>query len=228
MPVPTERLPRRLAALVLATQCATAFAQPPWPSAEDIARARRETPFPTTEQLRAQAIPRPPVIEAAQPGLDLEALARDGARVRETATAPTRTIRLRIFVTLALPKATLQRLAEQAERTGAVLVLRGLKANSMRQTVAAVQAIVGERRVGWLIDPEAFTRHGVSHAPTFVLSLSGATDTTPCNSAACTSDPKVLTLAGDVSLDYALEVIQRRRPDATAVIAPLLQRLRGS
>ncbi|MBK8324892.1 MAG: hypothetical protein IPL06_20030, partial [Betaproteobacteria bacterium] len=99
---------------------------PTWPTAEDIARARRETPFPSAEQLRSQAIPRPPLIEGSKPGLDIEALARDGTGVRQTGTTPKRDIPLRIFVTLALPKATLRLLAEQTERSGAVLVLRGL------------------------------------------------------------------------------------------------------
>ena len=201
---------------------------PVWPTAEDIARAQRETPLPSAEQLRSQAIPRPPVIEGAKPGLDVEALARAGAGVRQTATTPKREIPLRIFATLALPKATLRLLAEQAERSGAVLVLRGLKANSMRQTVAAVQEIVGERRAGWLIDPESFTRYGISHAPTFVLSMSGSRDPNPCTSAACNPETRFLAIAGDVSLDYALETIARRRPEVADTVAPLLKRLRGS
>ena len=201
---------------------------PVWPTAEDIARAQRETPFPSAAQLRAQAIPRPPMIEGSKPSLDIEALARDGAGVRQTATTPRRDIPLRIFVTLALPKATLRLLIEQAERSGAVLVLRGLKANSMRQTVAAVQEIVGERRVGWLIDPESFTRYGVTHAPTFVLSMNGSGDPSPCTSATCTPETRFLAISGDVSLDYALEVVARRRPEVADIVAPLLRRLRGS
>ncbi|MBE7524481.1 MAG: hypothetical protein HS109_19170 [Burkholderiales bacterium] len=70
-----------------------------------------------------------------------------------------------------MPRASLQLLTDQAARSGAVLVLRGLKANSMRETLAAVSSLIGERQVAWVIDPEAFARYRIERAPTFVLSL---------------------------------------------------------
>jgi conjugal transfer pilus assembly protein TrbC len=36
-----------------------------------------------------------------------------------------------VFISFSLPKETLQRIVSQAEKSGAVLVLRGLKGNSL-------------------------------------------------------------------------------------------------
>jgi hypothetical protein len=37
-----------------------------------------------------------------------------------------------------------------------------------------------------------------------------------------------VSVSGDVSLDYALEAILRRRPEAALLAEPILKRLRGS
>ena len=136
---------------------------------------------------------------------------------------------LRIFITLDMPRASLQLLTDQAARAGAVLVLRGLKSQSMRQTVAVVQELIGKRRVAWVIDPEAFTRFAVRQAPTFVLTLNDAANDAQrgCN-AGCATPASFVSVAGDVSLDYALETIQRRQPEAAPRAEPLLKRLRAS
>jgi conjugal transfer pilus assembly protein TrbC len=100
----------------------------------------------------------------------------------------------------------------------------------MRATLAAVRDLMGNRNVSWLIDPEAFTRFGVRHAPTFVLSLKDATsdDAQRSCTSGCVTTAAFVSVAGDVSLDYALETIMRRRPEATPRAEPLLKRLRGS
>ena len=131
---------------------------------------------------------------------------------------------LRIFVTLDMPQGSLRRLVDQAERAGAVLVLRGLKNQSMRQTVAAVSELLGQRKAGWVIDPEAFERHGVEAAPTFLLTT--GEDAPPCSATTCTVPRPFISVSGDVSLDYALEHMVRRHPGAAAVAGPYLSRLR--
>jgi conjugal transfer pilus assembly protein TrbC len=128
-----------------------------------------------------------------------------------------------------MPQASLQLLTDQAARAGAVLVLRGLKAQSMRQTVAVVQELIGTRRVAWVIDPEAFTRFAVRQAPTFVLTLTdAANDAHGSCRAGCATPASFVSVTGDVSLDYALETIQRRQPQAAPRAEPLLKRLRAS
>ena len=132
---------------------------------------------------------------------------------------------LRIFVTLDMPQGSLRRLVDQAERAGAVLVLRGLKNQSMRQTVAAVSDLLGQRKAGWVIDPEAFERHGVEAAPTFLLTT--GEDAPPCSATTCTVPRPFVSVSGDVSLDYALEHMARRHPGTAAVAGPYLSRLRS-
>ena len=117
----------------------------------------------------------------------------------------------------------------QAERAQATLVLRGLKNDSMKQTLETVQALIGERKVNWQIDPEAFVRYGVRHAPTFVLLTDSAANagSGTCG-ASCNSAPAFYSVAGDVSLAYALDALARRYPGAQPAAAPFLQRLQVS
>jgi conjugal transfer pilus assembly protein TrbC len=106
-------------------------------------------------------------------------------------------------------------------------VLRGLKANSMRETLAAVSSLIGERQVAWVIDPEAFARHRIERAPTFVLSLDDRGDTATSCGTDCSTPPAFVSVSGDVSLDHALDTLARQRPEARPLVAPLLARLKG-
>ncbi len=237
MPAPTDRIRHAIGLLIAALAPALALAQAPhWPSAADRERALKARPFPSIERLESQAVPRPPEappVRQGPPGsgTDVEAMARSAAALPQSLAAPmAEASPLRIFVTLAMPEASLRQLVDQASRAGAVLVLRGLKDQSMRQTLATVRDLIGDRPVGWLVDPQAFERFAVRQAPTFVLDLN---EPGPAGAElACESGRPMpeafVSVAGDVSLDYALEAILRRRPEAAARIDPLLKRLRGS
>ena len=112
----------------------------------------------------------------------------------------------------------------------------------MSKTLAAVGELIETRRVSWVIDPDAFTRFQVSSAPTFVLTLAdepvaGAPAFGPvpelprCRGNSCTSpalEASYLSISGDVSLDYALDAIVRRNPEAAPRASAILQRLRKS
>lgn len=144
-----------------------------------------------------------------------------------TADAQSASPALRIFVTLAMPAQSLKLLVAQAERAKATLVLRGLKADSMKQTLEAVQVLIGTRKVSWNIDPEAYARYSVRHAPMFVLTKEPdvqASSPVACG-ASCTTASTFYSVAGDVSLDYALDTLVRRYPEARPHAAPFLQRL---
>lgn len=233
-----------------------AIAQPapqtPWPGPQDMARTLQQRALPTPEQLATQ--PRRAVPNLAPAGtpaaagsaLDIATLARQGAALSTPPGPHTGASVLKVFITLEMPRASLQRLVDQAERTGATLVLRGLQSQSMRKTLAAVSALIGERRVSWILDPDAFLRFHVHAAPTFVLMLStsarpagavadtsknAGTQTPPpsCSATGCTAparEAEYLSVSGDVSLDYALEAMVRRSIEATPIAGPLLQRLR--
>jgi conjugal transfer pilus assembly protein TrbC len=232
VPARTDRFALAATACVLGLLAsASAHAQTPrWPDAADIERAQQAHPFPSPDRLGVQPAPPPPrmTLPAAQPPTDIEALARAGARLGQAAATASAPVPLRIFVTLEMPRASLQLLADQAARSGAVLVLRGLKANSMRETLAAVSGLIGDRQVAWVIDPEAFARYRVERAPTFVLSLDDRGDTATSCGSDCRTPAAFASVSGDVSLDHALEILARQRPDAGALVAPMLNRLRGS
>ena len=239
---------------------------PRWPGLDDMTRALKAQPLPTPERLATKPPREMPRIAPVAPDtantpsaatIDIAAMARQGAALGTPPPAANGTSALRIFITLDMPRASLQRLVDQAERSAATLVLRGLKSQSMRQTLAAVGALIQSRRVSWVIDPDAFTRFSVSAAPTFVLALAdeptagtpgdgtvpdlprcggnggngGNGESGGSGGTGCTTPAApaaYLSISGDVSLDYALDAMLRRSPVAVPGISAILQRLRKS
>ena len=216
--------------MALCAALAAHAAEPAWPSKETIDHIRETYPFPDAKALGRTPTASPPKIDPRVAGADIEALVRQFAGATPSTTAQSPQPALRIFVTLDMPAASLRGLADQAARSGATLVLRGLKDNSMRATLAGVQSLIGERTVAWQIDPLAFTRYAVERAPTFILLTGSAGGTS--TQAACTLDCRApsafVAVAGDVSLDYALEAMVRQVPSAKPQALPYLARLKGA
>lgn len=214
----------------------------------DIERARRETPTVTEQDIEAarQKYARPgetglrssplnsPNLEALpQPAtpvpVDLEALARGYAGQSDAMTRAqglTAGPGLFIFVSLTMPRATLQGLVDQAARAKATIVIRGFANGSLRDTVAQVQGLIGNRQVAIQIDPQAFDRFAVVKVPSFVLVRDGTRPVT-CASGSCAPADSFLRSTGDVSLDYALEHMQRLAPGFSPAADIFLKRLRG-
>lgn len=238
-------------ARVLALAFATGQAQaqnPPVVTDADIERARRDTPtvteqdieaarrkyaLPSDAELRVAPVPSGPDIDALpQPAtrtpIDLEALARgyasqtNGLNGTDLRPGPA----LLIFISLSMPEPTLQRLVEQAARARATVLIRGLINGSLRDTVARVQALIGNRLVAVQIDPRAFDRYAISRVPSFVLTRDG-TPSAACASGRCAPSESYLRTSGDVSLDYALEFMQRSAPRFAPDAALFLRRLKG-
>ena len=249
MPARIDRLLRALIAAMFAVVAPVlvpmlALAQTPhWPSAADMERALKERPFPKIGQIELPVVPKPPQLVSPAGEVDIDAVARAGTQLTNGIDADMQLGKLapkatqsplRIFVTLAMPKESLRQLIDQASRAGAALVLRGLEDQSMMRTLATVRDLIGDHQLAWQIDPQAFVRFDVKQAPTFVLELNeiGIAGTEPaCDASGSTklSGPHAfISVAGDVSLDYALEALLRRRPETAAQIDPLLKRLRGS
>lgn len=214
----------------------------------DIERTRRETPTVTEQDVelarQKYALPRnaghrsaplkSPNIEALpQPAtsvpVDLEALARGYAgqsdamtQAQGLATGPG----LFIFVSLTMPRATLQGLVDQAARAKAAIVIRGFANGSLRDTVAQVQGLIGKRQVAIQIDPLAFDRFAIAKVPSFVLVRDG-TRPVACASGSCAPADSFLRSTGDVSLEYALEHMQRAAPGFRPATELFLKRIRG-
>ena len=199
----------------------------------DIDAARRKYSMPGDAELRYAPVPIPNVEALPQPlsrtPIDLEALARGYAsqadamtQAQGLATGPG----LLVFVSLSMPRPTLQRLVGQAARAKASIVLRGFANGSLRDTVAQVQGLIGARQVAVQIDPLAFDRFAVTRVPTFVLVRDG-TRPVACASGSCAPADSFLRTSGDVSLDYALEHMRRSAPRFGPPADIFLKRIKG-
>ncbi len=199
---------------------------------QDIERAAQRHRMPTPAELGRVPLPAAPRLDAlpqplAQRPIDLGAIARGYEAMGKPepgAAAINREPTLLVFVSFSMPDATLSRLVDQAARARATLVLRGLVEDSLSKTVSRVQDLVGQRRVSFQIDPQAFDRFAVEATPTFVL-LKAAAVATPCAAGSCFAASGFVAVSGDVSIDYALEHFRQAAPsfsrDAGAVQATL-------
>lgn len=199
---------------------------------QDVQRARERNRAPTDAELRRVPVPAAPRIDAlpkpvTDAPLDLEALARgfDG-QTGKPALGPNAGPALLVFISFAMPEATLTRLVEQASRAQASLVLRGLVDGSLVRTVSRVQQLIGTRKVAVQIDPQAFDRYAVAKTPAFVLVRDG-TQGQPCTSGLCVPGDAFVMAAGDVSLDYALAFFQRSAPAFSKDASGFLKRLKS-
>ena len=203
-------------------------------SEQDIEQARQRHRMPSVADLEAAPAPARPNLDAlptpaVRAPIDLEALARGYAsqadamrQVEGLVSGPG----LLVFVSLSMPQPTLQRLIDQAARAQASIVLRGFADGSLRTTVAQVQRLIGDRQVAVQIDPQAFDRYAVTRVPTFVLVRDGARPVA-CAGGSCAPSEIFLRTSGDVSLDYALEYMQRSAPGFGPAADIFLKRIRG-
>jgi conjugal transfer pilus assembly protein TrbC len=138
---------------------------------------------------------------------------------RTRADAAPRAPVLLVFVSFSMPVESLLRLAHQAKRADGVLVFRGLAGATLREMVERVEPLA---RTGAAIqiNPDAFARIGVKTVPTFALM-----DSTSCADRSC--DTGVRRIAGDVTLDYALERLSRADDPIGGAAAARLNMLRG-
>lgn len=125
-----------------------------------------------------------------------------------------------VFVSFSMPHASLVRLAEQARRANAVLVFRGLAGATLREMVERLQPLA-RTGAAMQIDPEAFTRFGIEVVPTFVLATRG----TDCGERAC--EGQTHRVAGDVSLDHALDRLARAGDPLARAAETRLHQMRG-
>lgn len=217
--------------IILALAAVSAFpvaaAEPRWPTHDEIEAARSRPPTPLLKGIVPRTAPVVPNVQPQRPGLDIEGIARRYSANREAfESASPLEPQLRIFVTLAMPEASLKLLARQASQSQAAIVIRGLKGDSMTATVATVQRIIGELPVDWQIDPPAFARFSITRAPTFVLTAqsAGAIEPRGCTKG-CDTTHAFVSVSGDVSFDYALNAIVRAKPAFAADAQRFLSRL---
>ncbi len=188
-------------------------------------QARQDNPMPKARDLARQPISAMPNVTVSRQPIDVGAIAE---RYREM-TRPQQAqqgIDVLVFVSLSMPRETLRLLADQTSRAGGALVLRGLKKDSMMVTLKEVQEILDGQDVSWQIDPEAFRRFGIIHAPSFVVARQTEGCQGDCAKMAMPADSFV-KVAGDVSLDYALDAIGRGAGDWRDEVNARLVRMRA-
>lgn len=132
---------------------------------------------------------------------------------------------LMVFISFALPKETLQRIVLQSEKSGAVLVLRGLKGNSLTKMGEEIATLVGKRNVTALIHPPAFKLFNVTRVPSLVLSRSSQVSRPSADG--CAPAGSFVKVDGDVTQDYALDLIERQAPEWAMSAQSYASRLAG-
>jgi conjugal transfer pilus assembly protein TrbC len=117
---------------------------------------------------------------------------------------------LMVFVSFSMPKEALERIVLQSEKSGAVLVLRGLKGNSLTRMGEELASLVGKRNVTAIIHPPAFKQFKVTQVPALVLAR--PSQATKIGEDGCASPASFIKIDGDVTQDYALDIIERQAP----------------
>ena len=165
-----------------------------------------------------QATPRVPAA-TTRPGADPLAVAERYRQTQGTRDHSEAGPDLLVFVSFAMPGPSLERLAANAGKAGAVLVFRGPKDGSLRKTLAAFEPLA-KRGARAILDPEAFARHQVEAVPVYLLGQAGG-----CGEAvACT---EILRVTGDAGLDDVLERMARADHPLAGAAEARLARLRG-
>lgn len=202
---------------------------------QDIAEAARKHRMPSDAELARVPVPPAPRIDSlpqpqVQRKVDLGAIARGYESMGSSDSVPGgpgNQPTLLVFVSFSMPEPALARLVDQAARSGATLLLRGLVDGSLRETVIRSQRLIGRRQVGFQIDPQAFERFSVSATPTYVLLKEGAAPM-PCASGTCYPGSAFVSASGDVSIDYALEYFKRSSASFSKPAQTFLARLKGN
>ena len=131
-----------------------------------------------------------------------------------------------VFMSLSVPSPSWRAWAREAALAGAPLVLRGVAAEGIRATVAAVGDRLGPARAGVAIDPRLFRLFGIERVPAVAVVPGGVA---PCRSRGCAEDsaPPHDIVFGNTGLAAALAAIAKEGVHARGVAGRRLELLRG-
>lgn len=131
---------------------------------------------------------------------------------------------LMVFVSFSQPPASLQRIIEQSEKTGAHIVFRGFKGDTLTDMSKHIASLIGKHRVEVSVNPPAFTQFNVTHVPSLVIAQANSSEGLDNG---CAQAARYVKVTGDVGQDYALELIERSLPQWTAAAHFFNQRIGG-
>ena len=136
------------------------------------------------------------------------------------------TAEILVFTSLSVPAASWRQWARDAARTGAPLVLRGVGAGGLRETVKRIGERLGGAKADVAIDPRLFRLFGIERVPAVAVVPGGVP---PCASRGCADDPAPPhdLVTGNIGLAAALEAVADEGAVARAAARRHLERLRG-
>ena len=131
-----------------------------------------------------------------------------------------------VFASLSMPQASLSRLIRDTTQAGGVVVFRGFPQNSTKAFAEGLKRVVTDERqeAHIAIDPRLFRAFKVTAAPTFVVT---GRDYELCDGFDCSSaEPDHDRMAGNVTVEYALESFASARGPGAGVAGVALANLR--
>lgn len=126
-----------------------------------------------------------------------------------------------VFVSFSMPETTITRLMADMDRVGGAVVFRGLIDNDFQKTMQKMRELKSQKGSA-LIDPTMFKRFDVSQVPTFIIPLEPIQKCFTEQQRQSCGIPRHIKAAGDVTLGYVLDLVERTgSSDEKAVAAKL-------
>ena len=119
---------------------------------------------------------------------------------------------LYVFISFSMPENSLRRIALEANKTGATLVLRGFVQGSLVQTQKQA-ANLGKLGAEVDINPNLFREYGVTQVPTFLMVRDSGSELGSCADSLLKNQAKCsvrMMIAGDLSLQTQLAVMLKQ------------------
>ena len=151
---------------------------------------------------------------------------RHAERFAEDAAGRGGTAEVLVFTSLSVPAASWRQWAHDAANTAAPLVLRGVGAGGLRETVKRIGERLGGAEAGVAIDPRLFHLFGVTRVPAVAVVPGGVP---PCRSRGCANDPAPPhdLVTGNIGLAAALQAVADEGTVAREAARRHLALLRG-
>lgn len=212
------QVPRNQATRMDQLNAATAAAQ------QDNGGLRRDTLDRALQQATPARINIPASGKSSPATIDPEAIARQYAQIKNQAPGKRDedTNEVMVFVSLSMPKGSLERAARDTRKAGAAILMRGVSKGvgpgRWVQSMAALEPLTkngGEVSLA----PDLFERYGIKRVPAVVVAADPASG---CVEDACR---EYAVIYGDVSLAYALDRLTDRQDSVGAIARRRLAKL---
>lgn len=120
------------------------------------------------------------------------------------------------FFSFSVPRPSLREAVQESAAAGAVMVLRGLWEKDLGETASRISRLIGKSGTEAWIDPLLFECFSVGSVPQLVLARGRPTEGN-CE------DARYVKVSGDVSLSYALGLMEKEDANAGMFIKRLEQ-----